>query len=152
MTERDVTIGDWTFIFLNPANFLPVFFLVLEEDELIVQILTHFDSDLFSVVRHAPHCETLHSISDIPYSIFLSISVFGFDSCILVIIIAGKYIDASFVKLCKHGFRCEIIFAEIFELFVFAVHLEFHDIWPYLKRKSNIWRILYIIGKVRAFS
>ena len=77
MSFFNVSIGHLTSTSRKPSDFLPVFLLILQEDSLIIQILSNFDYDIFRLVDFTSNIESFNSICNVSDSILLSFSVFN---------------------------------------------------------------------------
>ena len=89
MAEHNIAVGHSALFSILPANLFPIFFLIFQENEFIVQVLSDFYPNLFSVVWLASNRETLDCIGDITDGIFLRLSVFGLDSGVLIVFLHG---------------------------------------------------------------
>ena len=87
MALRNFTICDLASIASEPPDFLPIFFLILQENLFVLKIFPYFDNDVVGIIHFASNVKGLNGISDIPYGVGFSSAVFDGKTSLFVVFI-----------------------------------------------------------------
>jgi hypothetical protein len=122
---------------VSPVNFLPIFFLVLQENYLMIEIFPDFDNDLRAVRGNASEVEAFESIGDVSDGIGFRIGVFGLEPGFEVITVFWQQVNAAPGKFTQDLFRRMIPFAKVSQFWVMILERQFGQVLVHLKSNST---------------
>jgi hypothetical protein len=119
------SIGDLATIPRKPSYFLPIFLLVLQEDSLVVQILSYFNDDVLRLVNFASDVERFDGICYISNSISLSFPILYRQPCIFVVLINWQKMNSTLRQLIKYRGGSPVAFLEVCQLWIILISCQF---------------------------
>lgn len=113
---------------ISPVNFLPIFFLIFQEDNFMIQVLPNFNNNFRTVIGHTSKRKTFNAICYVSDSIYLGLWIFRLDSSLEIIVILRKKMDASSWKGTQKTLWGSILPTQVWELLILVFQRQLDQI------------------------